>query len=70
MFFAFMLVCSPINLIYHNNECFGVEDTTGYYLTVSKCNKRIKEMETDLLNRLNYPAIISKNCVKVKLKPA
>ena len=70
MFFAIMLVCSPLNLIHHGNECFGIEDTSGYYLTEDKCNVRINEMENELLNVLNYPVIISKNCVKVNIKSA
>ena len=68
MFLAVMLVCSPLNLIHYNKECFGIEDTKGYYLTETKCNKRIKEMENELLAYLNYPAMISKDSVKVKLK--
>jgi len=35
MFFAFMLICSPLNLVHHENECFGLEDTKGYYLTIN-----------------------------------
>ena len=70
MFFAFILVCSPLNLYQHDKECFGVEDTKGYYLTEVKCNKRISEMENELFSVLNYPAIISKNCVQIKLKSA
>jgi len=27
MFFAFMLICSPLNLVHHERECFGLEDT-------------------------------------------
>ena len=68
MFFAIMLVCSPLNLVHHGNECFGVKDTNGYYLTKDKCKFRINEMEAELLNSLNFPVIISKNCVKVNLK--
>ncbi len=68
MFFAIMLVCSPMNLIYHEKECFGIEDTNGYYSTKAKCNKRINEMENELLHVINYPAVISKNCIKVKLE--
>ena len=68
MFFAVMLVCSPMNLIHHEKECFGIEDTKGYYLTEAKCNKRINEMENELLHVINYPAVISKNCIKVKLE--
>ena len=68
MFLAVMLICSPLNLMYYNRECFGIEDTKGYYLTETKCNKRINEMENELLASLNYPAMISKDCVKVKLK--
>ena len=70
MFFAIMLVCSPINLILHGTECFGIEDTNGYYLTKDKCNFRINEMETELLTLLHYPVMISKNCVRVNLKSA
>ncbi len=70
MFFAVMLVCSPLNLIHHSEECLGIEDTKGYYLTEGKCKKRIKEMENDILRAFTYPVIISKNCVKVKLKSA
>ena len=70
MFFAIMLVCSPLNLIHHGNECFGIEDTNGYYLTKDKCNHRINEMETELLTALNYPVMISKNCVRVNMKSA
>ena len=44
MFFAIMLVCSPLNLIHHGNECFGIEDTNGYYSTKDKCNHRINEI--------------------------
>ena len=68
MFFAIMLVCSPMNLIHYEKECFGIEDTKGYYSTEAKCNKRINEMENELLNVINYPAVISKNCIKVKLE--
>ena len=70
MFFAIMLVCSPLNLIHHGNECFGIEDTNGYYLTKDKCNLRIHEMETELLTALSYPVMISKSCVKVKIESA
>ena len=70
MFFAIMLVCSPLNLIHHGNECFGIEDTKGYYLTEDKCNVRINEMENELLTVLNFPVIISKNCVKINIKSA
>ena len=70
MFFAIMLVCSPLNLIHHGNECFGIEDTKGYYLTKEKCNLRIKEMETELLTALSYPVMISKNCLRVNMKSA
>ena len=28
MYLAIMLVCSPLNLIHYDKECFGVEDTT------------------------------------------
>ncbi len=70
MFFAIMLVCSPLNLIHHGNECFGIEDTNGYYLTMDKCSLRINEMETDLLTALNYPVIIRKSCIRVNMKPA
>ena len=70
MFFAIMLVCSPLNLIHHGNECFGIEDTNGYYLTKDKCNLRINEMETELLTALSYPVMISKNCVRVNMKSA
>ncbi len=70
MFFAIMLVCSPLNLIHHGNECFGIEDAHGYYLTKDKCNIRIKEMEKELLNALNYPVMISKSCIKVDVKSA
>ena len=68
MFLAVMLVCSPLNLMHYNRECFGVEDTKGYYFTKKKCYKRISEMENELLASLNYPAMINKNCVKVKIK--
>ena len=68
MFLAVMLVCSPLNIEHYDKECFGIEDTKGYYLTKKKCYKRIVEMENELLASLNYPAMISKNCVKVKLK--
>ena len=68
MFLAVMLVCSPLNLIHYDKECFGVEDTKGYYLNETKCYKRINEMENQILASLNYPAMISKNCVKIKLK--
>ena len=70
MFFAIMLVCSPLNLIHHGNECFGIEDTKGYYLTKDKCNLRINEMETELLIALSYPVIISKNCIRINMKSA
>jgi len=53
MFLAVMLICSPLNLMYYNRECFGIEDTKGYYLTETKCNKRINEMENELLASLN-----------------
>ena len=69
MFLAVMLVCSPLNLMHYNRECFGIEDTQGYYFTKKKCYKRINEMENELLASLNYPAMINKDCVKVKLKP-
>ena len=70
MFFAIMLICSPLNLIHHCNECFGIEDKNGYYSTKDKCNHRINEMETELLTALNYPVMISKNCVRVNMKSA
>jgi len=70
MFFAFMLICSPLNLVHHEKECFGLEDTKGYYLTEEKCLKRVKEMENELLYIFNYPALVSKNCIKVNLKSA
>ena len=70
MFFAIMLVCSPLNLIHHGNECFGIENTNGYYLTKDKCKLRLKEMETELLTVINYPVMISKDCVKVNIKSA
>ena len=70
MFFAIMLVCSPLNLIHHGNESFGIEDTKSYYLTEDKCNVRINEIENELLTVLNYPVIISKNCVKINIKSA
>ena len=68
MFLAIMLVCSPLNLMHYNSECFGIEDTKGYYFTKKKCYKRINEMENELLASLNYPAMINKDCVKVKIK--
>ena len=68
MFLAVMLVCSPLNLMHYNRECFGIEDTKGYYFTKKKCYKRINEMENELLASLNYPAMINKDCVKVKIK--
>ena len=70
MFFAIMLVCSPLNLILHGNECFGIEDTNGYYSTKDKCNLRINEMETELLTTLSYPVMISKSCVRANMKSA
>ena len=70
MFFAIMLVCSPLNLIHHGNECFGIEDTNGYYSTKDKCNLRINEMETELLTALSYPVMISKSCVQVTMRSA
>ena len=70
MFFAIILVCSPINLVHHGNECFGIKDTHGYYSTRDKCKLRINEMEDDLLTVINYPVIISKNCLKINMKPA
>ena len=70
MFLAVMLVCSPLNLIHYNKECFGVEDTTGYYLSEIKCQKRINEMENQILESLSYPAMVRKDCIKVKLKAA
>ena len=70
MFFAVMLVCSPLNLIHHGNECFGIEDTNGYYLTKDKCNLRINEMESELLNVIDYPATITKRCIKVNIRSA
>ena len=70
MFLAVMLVCSPLNLIHYNKECFGVEDTTGYYLSETKCQKRINEMENQILESLSYPAMVRKDCIKVKLKAA
>ena len=54
--------------MHYNRECFGIEDTKGYYFTKKKCYKRISEMENELLETLNYPAMISKDCVKVKIK--
>ena len=48
MFLAVMLVCSPLNLIHYDKECFGVEDTTGYYLSKTKCHKRTNEMENQI----------------------
>ena len=54
--------------MHYNRECFGIEDTKGYYFTEKKCYKRAKEMENELLASLNYPAIINKDCVKVKIK--
>jgi hypothetical protein len=68
MFLAVMLVCSPLNLIHYDKECFGVEDTKGYYFTETNCHKRINEMENQILASLSYPAMISKNCIKVKLR--
>ena len=70
MFMAIILVCSPFNFINNDNACFGIEDTKGYYLTVAKCNARIREMEGELLTVFNYPAMISKSCVKINLKSA
>ena len=70
MFLAVMLVCSPLNLIHYNKECFGVEDTTGYYLSETKCQKRTNEMENQILESLSYPAMVRKDCIKVKLKSA
>ena len=70
MYFALMLVCSPLNLIGHGNACFGIEDTNGFYLTKDKCNVRTNEMENELLTVLNYPAIISKKCIKINIKSA
>ena len=70
MFLAVMLVCSPLNLIHYDKECFGVEDTTGYYLSETKCQKRINEMENQILESLSYPAMVRKDCIKVKLKAA
>ena len=70
MFFAIMLVCSPLNLIYLGNEWFGIDVTNGYYLTKDKCNLRINKMETELLIALCYPVIISKGCVRVNMKSA
>ena len=70
MFFAIMLVCSPANLINHGKECFGVEDTMGFYTTEAKCYKRISQMENEIVNVLRYPVVISKNCIKIKLKSA
>ena len=68
MFFAIMLVCSPLNLIHPGNECFGIEDTNGYYLTKDKCTLRINEMETELLTALSYAVMISKCCARVNIK--
>lgn len=70
MFLAVMLVCSPLNLIHYNKECFGVEDTTGYYLSETKCQKRTNEMENQILESLSYPAMVRKDCIKVRLKAA
>ena len=70
MYLAIMLVCSPLNLIHYNKECFGVEDTTGYYLSETKCHKRTNEMENQILASLSYPAMVRKDCIKVKLKAA
>ena len=70
MFLAVMLVCSPLNLIHYDKECFGIEDTTGYYLSETKCHKRTNEMENQILASLSYPAMVRKNCIKVKLKAA
>ena len=68
MFLAVMLVCTTINLMHYNRECFGIEDTKGYNFKKKKCYKRISEMENELLASLNYPAMINKDCVKVKIK--
>ena len=68
MFFAIMLVCPPLNLIHHGNECFGIEDTNGHYLTQDKCNLKINEMKTELLTVLNYPVMIRRNCIKVNMQ--
>ena len=68
MFFAVMLVCSPLNLVHNQKECFGIEDTRGFYLTEDKCYNRINEMENELLSVLNYPVMISKKCIKIKLE--
>ena len=54
--------------MHYNRECFGIEDTKGYYFTEKKCYKRVNEMENELLASLNYPAMINKDCVKVKIK--
>ena len=70
MFLAVMLVCSPLNLIHYNKECFGVEDTRGYYFSETKCQKRTNEMENQILESLSYPAMVRKDCIKVKLKAA
>ena len=70
MFFAIMLVCSPINLVHHGSECFGIEDTKGYYSTEDKCNLRINEMESELLTALSYPVMIRKSCIRVNMKSA
>ena len=48
MYLAIMLVCSPLNLIHYDKECFGVEDITGYYLSETKCHKRTNEMENQI----------------------
>ena len=39
MFLAIMLVCSPLNLMHYNRECFGIEDTKGYYFTKKNVTK-------------------------------
>ena len=65
-----MLVCSPLNLIHHDTEYFGIEDTNGYYLTKYKCNLRVNEMENELLTALSYPIMISKSCVRLSMKSA
>ena len=64
MFFARMLVCSPLNLIHHVNECFGIEDTNGYYLTKDMRNLRINEMETERLTAISFAEMISKSYYK------
>ena len=42
----------------------------GIILSETKCHKRTNEMENQILASLSYPAMVRKDCIKVKLKAA